>query len=76
MKRSTYLFAVVVGQDKMKLALLLASVDWRLGILLRGDKGSGKRRPLAVSLPCFPHRLYLSICQPAPPKTGFSAASI
>jgi magnesium chelatase subunit D len=38
----------------MKLALLLAAVDWRLGVLLRGDKGSGKTttaRALAALLP-------------------------
>jgi magnesium chelatase subunit D len=54
MKRTTYPFAAVVGQDEMKLALLLASVDWRLGVLLRGDKGSGKTttaRGLASLLP-------------------------
>jgi magnesium chelatase subunit D len=54
MKRATYPFAAVVGQDEMKLALLLAAVDWRLGVLLRGDKGSGKTttaRGLAALLP-------------------------
>jgi magnesium chelatase subunit D len=38
----------------MKLALLLAAVDWRLGVLLRGDKGSGKTttaRAFAALLP-------------------------
>jgi magnesium chelatase subunit D len=38
----------------MKFALLLAAVDWRLGVLLRGDKGSGKTttaRGLAALLP-------------------------
>jgi magnesium chelatase subunit D len=54
MKRATYPFAAVVGQGEMKLALLLAAVDWRLGVLLRGDKGSGKTttaRGLAALLP-------------------------
>ena len=54
MKRAIYPFAAVVGQDEMKLALLLAAVDWRLGVLLRGDKGSGKTtvaRGLASLLP-------------------------
>lgn len=54
MKRPTYPFTAVVGQEEMKLALLLASVDWRLGVLLRGDKGSGKTttaRGLASLLP-------------------------
>src|ERR1700727_3509301 len=54
MKPSVYPFAAIVGQDEMKLALLLAAVDWRLGVLLRGDKGSGKTttaRGLAALLP-------------------------
>lgn len=54
MKRTIYPFVAVVGQDEMKLALLLAAVDWRLGVLLRGDKGSGKTtaaRGLASLLP-------------------------
>jgi magnesium chelatase subunit D len=42
MRAAIYPFAAIVGQDEMKLALLLAAVDWRLGVLLRGDKGSGK----------------------------------
>jgi magnesium chelatase subunit D len=54
MRQATYPFAAVVGQEEMKLALLLAAVDWRLGVLLRGDKGSGKTtaaRGLASLLP-------------------------
>ncbi len=38
----------------MKLALLLAAVDWRISVLLRGDKGAGKTttaRALAGLLP-------------------------
>ncbi len=42
MKTQAYPFAAIVGQPKLKLALLLASVDWRLSVLLKGDKGSGK----------------------------------
>ena len=49
-----YPFAAIVGQPVLKLALLLASVDWRLSVLLKGDKGSGKStaaRGLADILP-------------------------
>jgi magnesium chelatase subunit D len=49
-----YPFAGIVGQPQLKLALLLASVDWRLSLLLKGDKGSGKStaaRGLANILP-------------------------
>jgi magnesium chelatase subunit D len=54
MKPVPYPFAAIVGQEQMKLALLLAAVDWRLGVLLRGDKGAGKTttaRGLAMLLP-------------------------
>ncbi len=54
MKPMTYPFSAIVGQEQMKLALLLAAIDWRLGVLLRGDKGAGKTttaRGLAVLLP-------------------------
>lgn len=54
MKLVTYPFAAIVGQEQMKLALLLAAIDWRLGVLLRGDKGAGKTttaRGLAMLLP-------------------------
>ena len=42
MKPAVYPFSAIVGQNQMKLALLLAAVDWRLGVLLRGEKGAGK----------------------------------
>src|ERR1700677_2928237 len=54
MKSPSYPFSAVVGQDTMKLALLLAAVDWRISVLLRGDKGAGKTttaRGLAILLP-------------------------
>jgi magnesium chelatase subunit D len=54
MKPAIYPFAAIVGQNEMKLALLLAAVDWRLGVLLRGEKGAGKTtaaRGLAALLP-------------------------
>jgi magnesium chelatase subunit D len=54
MMPSIYPFSAIVGQSEMKLALLLAAVDWRLGVLLRGEKGAGKTtaaRGLAALLP-------------------------
>ena len=54
MTRPGYPFAAIVGQEQLKMALLLAAVDWRLGVLLRGDKGAGKTttaRGLAELLP-------------------------
>jgi magnesium chelatase subunit D len=54
MSTPDYPFAAIVGQPDLKLALLLAGVDWRLSVLLKGDKGSGKStaaRALADILP-------------------------
>jgi magnesium chelatase subunit D len=54
MKHPVYPFSAIAGQEEMKLALLLAAVDWRISVLLRGDKGSGKTtaaRGLAALLP-------------------------
>jgi magnesium chelatase subunit D len=54
MNRPVYPFSAIVGQEQLKMALLLAAVDWRLGVLLRGDKGAGKTtaaRALAEILP-------------------------
>jgi len=54
MKSISYPFSAIVSQEQMKLALLLAAIDWRLGVLLRGDKGAGKTttaRGLAMLLP-------------------------
>jgi magnesium chelatase subunit D len=54
MKRTPYPFSAIVGQDEMKLALLLAAVDWHISVVLRGEKGSAKTtaaRGLAALLP-------------------------
>ncbi|HMC41510.1 MAG TPA: AAA family ATPase, partial [Acidimicrobiales bacterium] len=43
MTEATFPLSAVVGQDDVKLALLLNAVDARVGgVLLRGQKGSGK----------------------------------
>lgn len=50
-----YPFSAIVGQDEMKLALLIAAVDPSIGgVLIFGDRGSGKStavRALASLLP-------------------------
>jgi magnesium chelatase subunit D len=54
MKPAAYPFSAIVGQNEMKLALLLAAVDWRISVVLRGEKGSAKTtaaRGLAALLP-------------------------
>ncbi|HOE10078.1 MAG TPA: ATP-binding protein [bacterium] len=55
MNRILYPFSAIVGQDAMKTALLLNAVDSTIGgVLIRGQKGTGKStaaRALAALLP-------------------------
>ena len=52
---AAFAFSAIVGQDEMKLALLIAAVDPKVGgVLAFGDRGSGKStavRALAALLP-------------------------
>jgi magnesium chelatase subunit I len=68
-------FSAIVGQDEMKLAVLLAAVDPTLGgVLVFGDRGTGKStavRALAALLP--PQRVVVGCrygCDPAAPAAG------
>ena len=51
-------FSAIVGQDEMKLALLIAAIDQSVGgVLVFGDRGTGKSttvRALAALLPPMP----------------------
>lgn len=56
-ERIVYPFSAIVGQEKLKLALLLNAVDPKIGgLLIRGPKGTGKStsvRALADLLPAI-----------------------
>ena len=57
-KRRVYPFTAIVGQEEMKLALLLNVIDPRVGgVMIMGDRGTGKSttiRALADLLPEIP----------------------
>jgi magnesium chelatase subunit D len=78
--KTVYPFCAIVGQEKMKLALILNVINPKIGgVLLRGEKGTGKSlvvRALAHLLPevnvvadCPFH------CDPARPKEMCDACS-
>lgn len=86
-------FSAIVGQDEMKLALLIAAVDPKVGgVLVFGDRGSGKStavRALAALLPkmkvvsgcrynCDPGRLaeFCEDCRVRAAKGGLKSAEI
>ena len=72
--RLVFPFSAIVGQDEMKLALLIAAVDPAIGgVLVFGDRGTGKSttiRALAALLP--PMRAVVGCpysCDPAKPAS-------
>ena len=72
--RPVFPFAAIVGQEEMKLALLIAAVDPGVGgVLVFGDRGTGKSttvRALAATLP--PMKAVAGCrfnCDPASPAT-------
>ena len=71
----TFPFSAIVGQDEMKLAILIAAVDPSVGgVLVFGDRGTGKStavRALAAMLPKM--RAVIGCryqCDPASPGAG------
>ena len=85
---SVYPFSAIVGQEEMKLALLIAAVDQSVGgVLVFGDRGTGKStavRALAALLPkrtvvdgcpyhCAPERM-AGLCHRCKPISNGKAA--
>jgi magnesium chelatase subunit I len=73
--KQAFPFAAIVGQDEMKLALLLVAIDRSIGgVMVFGDRGTGKStavRSLAALLPAMSVvRGCLFNCDPAAPLAG------
>lgn len=68
-----YPFSAIVGQERMKLALILNAIEPRIGgVLIRGEKGTAKStavRGLAALLPLQPvHQGCAFACDPNQPE--------
>lgn len=62
--RPAYPFSAIVGQDEMKRALLLAAVDPGIGgILVFGDRGTGKSTAVRALAGLLPPMLVVSDCK-------------
>ena len=74
-----YPFTAIAGQDDMKLALSIAAVDPSIGgVLVFGERGTGKSTTIRARLNCFPKSTRLRL--PLQPQsrgaqTGLRAAA-
>ncbi len=58
-----YPFAAIVGQEEMKLALTIAAVDQSVGgVLVFGDRGTGKSTAVRALAALLPKRLVVAGC--------------
>ena len=61
--RLTYPFSAIIGQEKMKLALLLNAVNPRIGgVLIRGEKGTAKSTAARALASLLPEMEYIEGC--------------
>jgi magnesium chelatase subunit I len=61
--KAVYPFAAIVGQDDLKLALLIAAVDQGVGgVLVFGDRGTGKSTAVRALADLLPKRPVVEGC--------------
>ncbi|RUP00586.1 magnesium chelatase ATPase subunit I [Hyphomicrobium sp.] len=62
--RATFPFTAILGQDEMKLALLISAVDPSIGgVLVFGDRGTGKSTAVRALADLLPPMRVVSGCQ-------------
>ena len=63
MERYVYPFSAIVGQDKMKLALILNAIHPAIGgVLIRGEKGTGKSTAVRALARLLPEQTVVADC--------------
>src|SRR5438128_8157533 len=63
MERFVYPFSAIVGQDKMKLALVLNAIHPAIGgVLIRGEKGTGKSTAVRALARLVPELSFVADC--------------
>src|SRR5438445_762198 len=63
MERFVYPFSAIVGQDKMKLALVLNAIHPAIGgVLIRGEKGTGKSTAVRALARLLPEQTVVADC--------------
>jgi len=63
MERQLYPFSAIVGQEKMKLALVLNAIHPAIGgVLIRGEKGTGKSTAVRALARLLPQQTVVSDC--------------
>src|SRR5213083_3530403 len=63
MERFVYPFSAIVGQDKMKLALILNAIHPAIGgVLIRGEKGTGKSTAVRALARLLPEQMVVEGC--------------
>ncbi|MGH7778128.1 MAG: ATP-binding protein [Candidatus Dormibacterales bacterium] len=64
LERYTYPFTAIVGQERMKLALILNAVDPGVGgVLIRGERGTGKSTAVRALARLLPQQRVVEGCQ-------------
>jgi len=78
--RYSYPFTAIVGQDEMKLALVLNAINPTIGgVLIRGEKGTGKSTAVRALARLLPEQKVVEGCHFGPtrrtPKIGVWTAA-
>ena len=64
MSRAVFPFAAIVGQEDMKLAMLIAAVDQGIGgVLVFGDRGTGKSTTVRALAALLPPMKVMQLCR-------------